>query len=145
MSEKEDASLQPVWASMLATSLKQTLVMSYLNKKFPGSIQAMSEEFAIISKMLTVQPEVEEDIAKTLAGLPKTSEENDPFRIISNEIMTDTIIQTLMLRYFIKSHPDMAQAMLDDFQLILGELDLNDVVKERVTSSLSEFLPGQAG
>lgn len=143
MSEKEkaDDTLMPVWASMLSASLKQTLILSYLNKKFPGAIQAMLQEFDTLSAMLDIQPEVKEDVTKTLDGLPKMNAENNPFRIISNEIMADTVIQTLMLRYFIKSNPDMAQAMLEDFQLILAELDLNDPIKERVTTSLSEFLP----
>ncbi|NLC23102.1 hypothetical protein NB640_09135 [Oxalobacter vibrioformis] len=143
MSEKEkaDDTLMPVWASMLSASLKQTLILSYLNKKFPGAIQAMLQEFDTLSDMLDIQPEVKEDITKTLDGLPKMSEENNPFRIISNEIMADTVIQTLILRYFMKSNPDMARAMLEDFQLILAELNLNDPVKERVTTSLSEFLP----
>lgn len=137
--EKQDV-LAPVWASMLSNSLKQTLVLSYLNKKFPGSIQEMTNEFGILSKMLSITPEVEQDINKTLTSLPVTKAENNPFRIISNEIMSDTLIQTLMLRYFIKLHPDMAKSMLEDFQLILPELDVNDTVKERVSSSLSEFL-----
>lgn len=143
MSEKEkvDDTLIPVWSSMLSASLKQTLILSYLNKKFPGAIQTMMQEFDTLSNMLDIQPEVKEDVAKTLDGLPKMNEENNPFRIISNEIMADTVIQTLMLRYFMKSNPDMAQAMLEDFQLILAELDLSDPVKERVTTSLSEFLP----
>lgn len=143
MSKKEEDTLQSVWASMLGTSLKQTLILSYLNKKFPGSIQEISDEFTILSQMLPLQPEVQHDITKFLSGLPKTNEENNPFRIISNEIMAETVVQTLMLRYFMKSHPDMAEAMLEDFQFILAELDLNEKVKERVTSSLSEFLPGQ--
>lgn len=144
MSEKgkDEDTLTPVWASMLSASLKQTLILSYLNKKFPGAIQAMSQEFATLSSMLDIQPEVKEDVTKTLDGLPQTNEENNPFRIISNEVMADTVIQTLMLRYFMKSDPDMARAMLEDFQLILAELDLNDTVRERVTTSLSEFLPG---
>jgi hypothetical protein len=139
--KKDEDVLMPVWASMLSVSLKQTLILSYLNKKFPGSIQTMSQEFATLSGMLDIQPEVKEDVTKTLRGLPKTNEENNPFRIISNEIMADTVIQTLMLRYFVKSDPDMAQAMLEDFQLVLAELELNDTVKERVITSLSEFLP----
>lgn len=138
--ESENA-LTPVWASMLSASLKQTLILSYLNKKFPGAIQTMSQEFVTLSDMLDIQPEVKEDVTKTLGGLPKTNEANNPFRIISNEIMADTVIQTLMLRYFMKSDPGMAQVMLEDFQLVLAELDLNDAVRERVTTSLSEFLP----
>jgi len=133
--------LMPVWASMLSTSLKQTLILSYLNKKFPGAIEEMSHEFNVLSNMLTIQPEVSEEVTKTLNGIPKMNLENDPFRIISNEIMTDTVIQTLMLRYFIKSDPKMAQAMLDDFQIILKGLELNETVKARITASLSEFLP----
>ena len=142
MSEKgkEDDRLLPVWASMLSASLKQTLILSYLNKKFPGAVQAMRQEFDTLAAMLDIQPEVREDVTKTLDGLPKMNEENNPFRIISNEIMADTVIQTLMLRYFIRSHPDMAKAMLEDFQAILDELDLSDAVRERVTTSLSEFL-----
>ncbi len=136
--------LMPVWASMLSTSLKQTLILSYLNKKFPGAIEEMSHEFNVLSNMLTIQPEVSEEVTKTLKGIPKTNLENDPFRIISNEIMTDTVIQTLMLRYFIKSDPNMATAMLDDFQVILQGLDLNDTVKSRITASLSEFLPKES-
>lgn len=142
--EKEAESLQPVWTSMLSASLRQTLILSYLNKKFPGAIQDMSHEFAILSNMIAIQPEVREDVAKTLDGMPKTNEEDNPFRIISNEIMTETVIQTLMLRYLIKSNPDMAKAMLEDFRLVLTELELNETVKERVASSLSEFLPGSS-
>jgi len=141
MNEQETSILESVWASMLSTNLKQTLILSYLNKKFPGSIQEMEDEFAIISRMLTIQPEVEKEIAKTLSGLPKTNIVNNPFRIISNEIMTDTVIQTLMLRYFIRSNPGMANDMLEDFQLILTELDLNEAVTERVTTALKEFIP----
>jgi|GEM_PF-2480534 len=145
MSEKEknEDALTPVWASMLSANLKQTLILSYLNKKFPGAVQLMSHEFTTLTGMLDIQKGVREEVTKTLDGLPKTNEENDPFRIISNEIMADTVIQTLMLRYFMKSDPDMARAMLDDFQLILTELDLNDTIRERITTSLSEFLPEQ--
>ena len=140
MNEQETSILESVWATLLSTSLKQTLILSYLNKKFPGSIQEMEDEFSIISRILAIQPDVEQDIAKTLSGLPKTNIVNNPFRIISNEIMTDTVIQTLMLRYFIKSNPGMAADMLEDFQLILAELELNDAVTERVTTSLREFM-----
>lgn len=141
---KDTNVLMPVWASMLSTSLKQTLVLSYLNKKFPGAIEEMAHEFNVLSNMLTIQPEVSEEVTKTLKGIPKTNLDNDPFRIISNEIMTDTVIQTLMLRYFVKSDPQMAAAMLEDFQLISQGLNLNDTVKARITASLSEFLPQQA-
>ena len=140
MNEQETSILEAVWGTLLSTSLKQTLILSYLNKKFPGSIQEMEDEFSVISKILAIQPDVEEDIAKTLSGLPKTSLVNNPFRIISNEIMTDTVIQTLMLRYFIRTNPGMASDMLEDFQLILAELDLNPAVTERVTTSLREFI-----
>lgn len=133
--------LTPIWASMLSTSLKQTLILSYLNKKFPGSIEDMTQEFGILKGMLNIQPEVQEDVSKVLTGMPKTNTDNDPFRIISNEILSDTIIQTLLIRYFVKTNPNIAVEMLNDFKLISGDLKLNDVVNSRVTSFLTDFLP----
>ena len=136
--------LAPVWESMLSASLKQTLILSYLNRKFPGAIEEMAHEFGVLSGMLSIPPDAGEEVKKTLEGMPKTNRENEPFRILSNEIMADTVIQTLLLRYLMKSDPEMAQAMLADFQAISGMLELNETVKTRVTTSLSEFLP-QAG
>lgn len=138
---KEANALTPVWESMLSASLKQTLILSYLNRKFPGAIEEMAHEFGILSGMLSIPPDAGEEVKKTLEGMPKTNRENEPFRILSNEIMADAIIQTLLLRYLIKSDPEMAQAMLADFQTIAGSLELNETIITRVTASLSEFLP----
>lgn len=137
--------LMPVWESMLSASLKQTLILSYLNRKFPGAIEEMAHEFGILSGMLSIPHDAGEEVKKTLEGMPKTNRENEPFRILSNEIMADTIIQTLLLRYLMTSNPEMAQAMLEDFQAISGTLELNETVKTRVTTSLLEFLPKNDG
>lgn len=133
--------LTPIWESMLSASLKQTLILSYLNKKFPGAIEEMAHEYSILSGMLAIPPDAGEEVKKTLEGMPKTNRENEPFRIISNEIMAGTVIQTLLLRYLIKSDTEMAQAMLADFQSVSGMLELNETVRTRVITALSEFLP----